>query len=283
MIAVVESGSTKADWMLIDENGEVSTTTKGFNPYFHSDKDILVELSQNELLQKTKEQIEQIYFYGAGCSSVELNKIIENGLQQFFKSARIKVDHDLSACAYSCYNGRKEIACILGTGSNSCYYDGNQVSEVIPSVGHLLGDEGSGTYFGKKLLADFLYQRLPTDLSNSLKEIGLDKKTIIDNVYRKPDPNVYIASFMPLFAKYRDLDYVQKVIMDGFQVFIDIHVKCYKDYKDCEVNFVGSISSVFENELKEVCERNQIKVGVIIRKPLERLVKFHEKYELTAE
>lgn len=283
MLVVVESGSTKADWMVITSGEEKAYSTKGFNPYFHSKQDILIELNDHLELDLIKGEVKELYFYGAGCSSSELNKIIENGLKAFFINAKITVSHDLSACAYACYKGVAEIACIIGTGSNSCFYDGNEVYEELPALGHILGDEGSGSYFGKRLLADFLYGKLPAPLHQELIGKGLNSARIIENVYRKSNANVYIASFMPALVRHKELEYSQSLIKKGFKKFIDTHVKCYSNYKQCEVNFVGSLADLLQEELIAVCEESNITVGRIIRRPLDKLVSYHKNKQGMAQ
>lgn len=275
MVLVVESGSTKADWMLVDKGNEATFVTKGFNPYFHKKEDILHELNGNYDLASIKNEVEAVYFYGAGCSIPELNAIIRSGLSSYFRNAHITIDHDLMACAYACYSGVPEIACILGTGSNSCYFNGKDLYEAVPAVGHILGDEGSGCFFGKRILADFLYKRLPAPMLDELNDLGLNKDVIVENVYRKPDANVYIASFMPILIRHKELKYCQNVIADGIQQFIDIHVKCYENYKETQVNFVGSMACLLSDELRIICNANEIEIGTIIRKPLRNLVEYH--------
>ncbi len=275
MLIVVESGSTKADWMLLKEGTEATTVTKGFNPYFHSKSDILQELESNEVLGSIKEDVEQLHFYGAGCSGPELNAIVEGGLAAFFPNAHITVDHDLSASAFACYNGEPEIACILGTGSNSCYFDGENVRKEVPSLGYVLGDEGSGSYFGKRMLADFLYNKLPQPMHDAFVDLGLTKESILERVYKNPGANVFIASLMPVLINNKDLPYSQKLIRKGLQEFIDVHVKCFDEYRSCEVNFVGSIADLLREELEAVCEDNGVRVGRVIRRPLGRLVEYH--------
>lgn len=275
MLLVVESGSTKADWLLVDNGNETVFVTMGFNPYFHTKEDILNELNGNYDLTSIKDEVMDLFFYGAGCSIPELNSIVKSSLSSYFKNATVKVDHDLKACAYACYSGVPEIACILGTGSNSCYFDGKHLSEAIPSVGHILGDEGSGSYFGKRILSDFLYKRLPSDMSEELEDLGLNKEVIVEHVYLQPNANVYIASFMPILIRHKKLDYCQNVIREGIRKFIDIHVKCYDNYHDVEVNFVGSMAFLLKEELYAVCEEEGIVLGAIIRKPIQNLVKFH--------
>lgn len=279
MFIVVESGSTKADWMVVNDGVKTAYNTKGFNPYFHSKEDILLELHDHLELDLLKDKVEQLFFYGAGCSSPHLNQIIEKGLAAFFTKAAIYVNHDLAASAYACYNGKPEIACILGTGSNSCYYDGNSIKEEVPALSYVLGDEGSGCYLGKQLLSDYLYKRLPDAISGDLEAQQVTKEVIFENVYRKPDANVYIASFMKTIIHHKNLSYTQRLIESAFQAFLDVHVKCFANYRDVEVNFVGSVASLLQDELHEVCEKNGIRIGRIIRRPLEHLVNYHEKLD----
>ncbi len=276
MFLVVESGSTKADWKLIGAPVETTFSTKGFNPYFHKKEDVLRELNRHKELCQIKDEIAEVFFYGAGCSSVKLNSILEKALSHFFSKAEVFVSHDLTAAAFACYTGEPIISCILGTGSNSCYYDGGIVSEELPALSYILGDEGSGSHFGKILLADFQYKRLPAPIEKELIDMGLTNAVINENVYMKPNANVYIASFMPIFIKHKELKYSQKLIRSNFQQFIDIHVKCYKDYQRVKVNFVGSIASLLENELRDICADNGIQIGLILRRPLDRLAEFHK-------
>lgn len=279
MFLVIESGSTKADWMLVRNGVESSYSTKGFNPYFHSQEDILIELNDHLELDLIKEHVSEVFFYGAGCSSPALNAVIENALSQFFSNAKVYVNHDLAAAAYACYLGSPQITCIIGTGSNSCHYDGSVVSEEVPALSYILGDEGSGSHFGKAILADFQYNLLPEPMSKELTQMGVTSAVINENVYMKPNANVYIASFMPVLVRHKDLDYSQALIRKSFQQFIDIHVKCFKDYQNVEVNFVGSVASLLQNELKAVCAENGIRVGMILRRPLDKLVNYHKKYK----
>ncbi len=277
MFIVVESGSTKADWMVIEDAQETVHSTKGFNPLYHSEQDILTELRNHRTLESIRLQVKDLYFYGAGCATPERNKIVYEGLKSFFVNAEIHVDSDLNASAFACYNNRPEIACILGTGSNSCLYDGKQVTQKMPSLGYILGDEASGSYFGKRLLADFLYGKLPEPMHRELEQQGLSKTNIIDRVYRQPNANVFIASLMPVLVRNKNLPYAQQLIRNGFQEFIDLHVKCYPNYSRYEVNFVGSLADLLQEELRDVCAQNAIEIGGVIRRPLEQLVRYHRE------
>lgn len=275
MLVVVESGSTKADWMLVQGAQEILLHTAGLNPNTLSRNDIHSELTKNIELSKVREQVHRLFFYGSGCSGSKVNAIMESALAEFFPNARITVNSDLMASVLACFNGNKQIACILGTGSNSCFYDGEITREEIPSLGFILGDEGSGSYFGKQLLRDFFYGRLPEPLHDLMSAMGLNKELLIERVYRAPRPNAFIASFMKVLIENKELPYSQRLIREGFQAFIEIHVKSFQEYKECEVNFVGSVAALLEEELVEVCEANEIRVGRILRRPLGRLVEIH--------
>ncbi len=277
MYFVAESGSTKCDWILIDnKNNESFCSTMGFNPFFHSSELIETELKKVDKIIKIAPEINGVYFYGAGCSSDELNAIVIEGLQKVFENAKINVDHDLLASAYATYNGKPQISCIIGTGSNSCFFDGEKLIEEVPALGYILGDEGSGSYYGKKLIANFLYHRLPKEIENDfIKEYNLTKDDLIEQVYMKPNANVFIASFMPFIVKHKENSYFKNMIREGFKQFIDVHVTCYKNYQDLEINFVGSIAHIFEEQLKEAAEAYTIKIGSIIKRPANALVEYH--------
>lgn len=285
MYFIVESGSTKSDWVLLESKSKKNIySTIGFNPYFHSSTQIENEIRKNVALTEIAPFIKGIYFYGAGCSSEHLNKIVSTGLRSVFNDAEIIVDHDLLACAYATYTGKPVISCILGTGSNSCYFDGKNLKEKVPALGYILGDEGSGSYFGKQLIANYLYHRLPKELSNDFyATYHLEKDVLIDRIYKQPNANVFIASFMPFIAKHKDHEYIQQMVREGFKKFMDIHVCCFENYKEVEVNFVGSISEIFEKQLQEAASVFGINIGRIIRRPVDSLVQYHLDYVLNLE
>lgn len=262
--------------MLIDGDQETAHSTQGFNPYFHSREDILFALSNHLELDLVKYKIQEIFFYGAGCSSKEMNQTIEDGLKQFFTNATVHVDHDLCAAAYACFDAQPEIACILGTGSNSCFFDGEKLHEEVPALSYILGDEGSGSHLGKQLIVDFMYKRLPEVLEREFQQKGLTKAVLFERVYRMPNANVFIASLAEIVIRNKQLGYCQNIIEKSFQLFIDNHVKCFENHKKVEVNFVGSIASLLHEELEKVCRKNELTVGRIIRRPLDRLVSFHK-------
>ncbi|MDB5284004.1 MAG: hypothetical protein JWO06_3079 [Bacteroidota bacterium] len=276
MIIIAESGSTKTNWLT--ENNELYQTI-GFNPLFNTSETIFNEMVKHEKLIKLKDEATEIYFYGASCSSPERNKIVSDALTRFFpKAVIIKVDHDLKAAAVATFEGRKGIACILGTGSNSCLYDGTEMIEEVPALGYVLGDEGSGAYFGKKLLALFLYHQLPPATDKLLKEkYHLEKEKIFEMVYKQPFANAYLASFAKAMDESPDKDFMQQFAIEGFTEFFKYHVCCYKNYKLYPVHFVGSIAFSMKDALQKVADNFGCELGVIVREPVYRLLEWHLK------
>ncbi len=285
MILIADSGSTKCDWALIDEKGNRISNfqTHGLNPYFHAPDTTEKFLRENESLIGIADQVTRIFFYGAGSSTVEMCSIMHAGLERVFKNANILVDHDQLGSAMAAYDGEPCIACILGTGSNSCFFDGVNVSEEIPSLAYILGDEASGSYFGKILLQEYFYKKLPEDLRKSFEEkYAPSKDEIINKIYREPNANVYLASFMKFIGEHRDHPHVREWVIKGMVHFINIHVKCFKNWKDVPVHFIGSIGEVFRDCLNAAAEETGITLGRVIRKPIDGLVDYHIKYKLPA-
>tara|TARA_B100001093_G_C26770385_1_gene989875 strand:- start:551 stop:1411 length:861 start_codon:yes stop_codon:yes gene_type:complete len=278
MILVADSGSTKCDWILIDQsNTQRKTSTMGLNPFFHDTKFILEKLKENEIFKDYKLKIKEIYFYGAGCSSEDRKIILKNALSQFFTFAkRIVVDHDLTAAVLATSQYSPSISCILGTGSNSCFFDGENIIEHLPALGYIIGDEGSGSYFGKILLADWLYNRMPPKLHSEFQEkYELNKEGIFEAIYRKKHPNVYLASFMPFVKNHQNHPYMKEMVYQGLAKFINIHVWCYDNFREIPVNFVGSIAYYFRNVLEEIAKNHRFTIGKIEKKPIFQLVEHH--------
>lgn len=283
MILIADSGSTKCDWALIDEKGNRlgSFQTMGLNPYFHTPEVAENALKANEELFKIAQEVKQIFFYGAGSSTAEMCSIMKDGLQRVFVNADILVDHDLLGSAMSTYDGEPCISCILGTGSNSCYFDGKDIYEEVPSLAYILGDEASGSYFGKILLQEYFYKKLPLDLRKAFEDFHAPSKDeIISRVYREPNANVYLASFMKFIGEYRDHPHVQNWVTNGMIHFIDIHVKCFANWNEVPVHFVGSIGHYFRDCLDRAAEKTGIRVGRVIRKPIDGLVEYHVRFKL---
>jgi len=278
MILVADSGSTKCDWAIIKSKDEiVEFNTMGFNPFFHNEEVIINTLNNTPDVKKHKNDIQFVFYYGAGSATKELKLILQRALSNVFSEAKhIHSDHDLVAAALATYDGNSCISCILGTGSNSCYFDGDTVREDVPALGHILGDEGSGSFFGKKLIAKYAYRQLPENIYNAFKErYNLDKATIFQNVYMKPHANVYLASFMKFLSDNSSDPYVYEMISDGFFEFLNTHVKCYKNYKEVPVHFIGSVAYYFKDILEKTCQAQDIQIGKIIKRPIDGLIQHH--------
>ena len=283
IILIADSGSTKSDWLAIDEHGEVLAqfNTMGFNPYFHSADKVESELNGIEEMIEIAEKVEKTYFYGAGSSSVEMCSIIKEGLSRVLVNSEIHVGHDLDGAAYSTWSGEPSITCILGTGSNSCYFDGEKTSEEVPSLAYILGDEGSGSWFGKRLLQGFFYKQLPQHIHEDfIREFGEEESKVTSvnkRVYKEEGPNVYLASFTKFLGKHKSDPMIKQWLLEGFHAFLSVHVECYSNFKDVPVHFIGSIAYHFKNELVEACNQRGIRVGNMIKKPIDGLADYHVK------
>jgi N-acetylglucosamine kinase-like BadF-type ATPase len=273
MLLVADSGSTKADWKFGLSASDIAHTP-GFNPFFHDENFMLAALEASALLD-IRDKVSYLYFFGAGCSSEARNAIVETALRRFFRQAKVVVDHDIKAAAIATNGDEAGISCIIGTGSNSCFYDGKELYQMVPSLGYLLGDEASGGYLGKRILADFLYKKLPKVMEDHLRdEYKVNKETIFENCYRKPHANVYMATFARLCSEYRREAYVQNLLRKGFTEFLETHTDPYPKIELLPINFVGSIAYHFQDELTDVLhEKKRIK-GRIIQKPIDALYRY---------
>jgi glucosamine kinase len=282
MLLIADSGSTKCDWKLLDDKNEATYFSSiGINPYFHNEEFIEKNLNKQTELMQIADKVDFLFFYCAGGSSKDLKAIVFRGLSAIFKNAKIVVDHDLVGAALSTYDGSPGITCILGTGSNSVYFDGDIMREEVPALAYILGDEGSGSYYGKKLLAAFLYKQLPAEMHEALiEEYKLDKDTIIDFVYMKPHANVYLASFMRFIHRFREHNWVKEMILAGMEHFLTNHVLCYANAKKVPVHFVGSVAYYFNDELNVVAEKLGLNIGKIDKKPIDGLVDYHLNFTM---
>lgn len=277
MFLVCDSGSTKADWMLCDNKKVIGEfNTMGFNPFFHDAATVVKALGEDKDLKKYAADVKGVYFFGAGCSSPDRNKIIENGLRQFFTAAHVLVEHDMLGAALAACNNKPGIVCILGTGSNTCFFDGKDLLPVVHGLGYILGDEASGSYFGRKLLAYSIYKVLPADLEKAFKEkYNLSKEDAIRKTYNEPDPNVFLASFAKFLSDHKEHSYIQNMIYKGFTEFFETNIAAYPQHKNHDVNFIGSIAFHFKTILEKVAKEKGFTVGRIIVKPVEELANYY--------
>lgn len=283
MILISDSGSTKSDWALVSNDFKILDhfSTMGLNPYFHDQDVVEKAIRESAGLMQVANDITHVYFYGAGSSTERLCGVIREGLERVFTKADVTVDHDLVGAAYATYCGEPGITCIMGTGSNSCFFDGKEVSEEVPSLAYILGDESSGSYFGKRLLRAYFYKRLPEDLARSFEEEGYapGKDELIDRVYNQPNANVYLAGFMKFLGNHREHPWVIDLVKMGMRHFIEIHVKCFENWKDVPVHFIGSIGHYFKHCLESAARDMGIQLGTTIQKPIDGLVGYHAKYK----
>lgn len=275
MILIADSGSTKTDWRLIDEKYEVNKfRTVGLNPFFVDRLHIEKIIKGTFNIKNTK--VDKIYFYGAGCASLNNCNIVKYSITSVFNNAEVFVFTDLLGAARALFGNEKGIVAILGTGANTAFYDGNKFVKSISSLGYIMGDEGSGAYLGKMFIAGFLNEELPSNLSNKfIEEYRLTKEKIIEIIYSKPFPNRFLASFSKFLYNNKDDKYVLNLLEYNFNQFFDKTICKYDLYDKQIIRLVGSIAFYFENELKSVALKRNIKIDKIIKNPIESLVNYH--------
>ena len=284
MIYLAESGSTKTDAVLLSDSGEELERFPhiGLNPYFYDSDMISAELRKVPQLMENACQINQVYFYAAGSSSEFLANRLREGLSSVFEKAEVHVDHDLMACAYATYSGEPGISCILGTGSNSVYFDGKEIAHSNSGMGFILGDEGSASYIGKRLLRGYFYKRMPEEFrENFARQYRLDKDHVIKKVYQEEHANVYLASFAPFASENIRHPFFWEIVFSGFKEFLENHVLCFPQAREVPVHFVGSIAWYFSEILGNVMDHMDLKPGSIVQKPLDKLIEYHRKYIFT--
>jgi glucosamine kinase len=273
---IADSGSTKTEWCLI--NGKTTKTyfTQGLSPYFLSAEQIEYIIDQ-ELKPKLKNvEPEEVHFYGTGCSNPNNVKLVKKALEKVFTEATVFVDHDLMGAAKALCGHEKGVACILGTGSNSCYYNGKKIVKNSPGLGYVLGDEGSGAYLGKKVIQYFLYNTFDADLMDRFNaKFNTNSDEILTAVYKKPLPNRYLASYAVFLAENRGHYMIENIIEDGFNDFFFNHVYKYRESWTMPIHFTGSVAHGFKDILKDMCDSYELQLGKVIKKPMDGLVKFH--------
>lgn len=282
MIGIVESGATKTQWVFIDKAQKQFTyRTPGFSPTYQSSEDI-AKIIQNDLLPhlEFKEAIGKIYYYGAGCEAAGRKKIIADAFKATMPSTDVIVNHDLYGAAKALFGDKPGIACISGTGSNTCYYDGKNIVENVYSPGLFLGDEGSGGYVGKLLISKYLRKALPDHLLKAFEDEYPDRADqIMNKVYKGEMPSRYLASFAPFAMKHINDPEIYKIVYQSFDELFDNCIVRYKNYKELPIGFVGSIAYHFKEILDKVAESKGAKIAIIDPDPSKALVQYHlEKF-----
>ena len=275
---ICDSGSTKAEWCLLNGKSKKIVTTQGLSPYFLTTQQIQ-QIIAKELMPKIKNIIiDEVFFYGTGCSNPENVKSVKKAISLVFSKAKVTVDHDLMGAAKALCGRNKGIACILGTGSNSCFYNGKKIVKNSPGLGYVLGDEGSGAYLGKKVIQYFLYKTFDEDLMDRFNaKYAINSVDILNHVYKQPLPNRYLASFVPFLIENRGHYMIENIIGDAFSDFFFNHVYKYRESWQMPINFVGSVAFGFKDVLKEMCNAYELQLGIVIKKPMDGLIKYHSQ------
>lgn len=286
MILVVDSGSTKTDWIALSEDGKTlfQTQTLGLNPQVLSQEILTERIANNFELYKNKQEVSRLYFYGAGCGVEKPRKLITEIFEEFFPEAsEIVVKEDTYAALYAtATEGVKSIVCILGTGSNCSYFDGQDIVQKIISLGYILMDDASGNYYGKILLRDYKFNKMPTLLAQQFaSQYDLDSESIKNSLYKKPNPNTYLATFARFVIENRETPYMQEVIKTGLRLFIDNQVLQFENAQEVPIHFVGSIAFYLQKELLEILDEKGLTKGRILKRPIDGLVLHHKDYILS--
>ncbi|MFW2375750.1 MAG: N-acetylglucosamine kinase [Cellulophaga baltica] len=279
MILIADGGSTKADWILLDKSGAqvLKTRTGGLNPAVFDEELMRKRLQENLDLVDYKDKVSNVYFYGAGCGTEKPTLVLKSIFESFFTNAVVEVKEDTYAAAYA-VTTQPGIVCILGTGSNSCYFDGEQVDVRIPSLGYILMDEASGNYFGKKLLRDYYYNKMPKKIAKLFEEqFNVDADTIKRNIYKEDNPNTYLAHFAEFLLRNERNAYFNKVLHKGMKDFFKNRILPYRESENIPVHFVGSIAYFAQDIIKDVARFYMIELGNIVRRPIDGLIEYHRE------
>jgi N-acetylglucosamine kinase-like BadF-type ATPase len=275
---IADSGATKTEWCLLNGNKKKRLITEGLSPYFLSSEQVH-SILESELLPKLKNEIpDEIFFYGTGCTSVSNINSIKRALQSIFPESEIAVTNDLMGAAKALCGNEKGVVGILGTGSNSCYYNGKKIVKNSPGLGFVLGDEGSGAYLGKRVIQHYLYHTFDPDLMDRFNaKYHTNSIEILESVYKKPLPNRFLASFTIFLAENRGHYMIENIIEDGFNDFFFTHIYKYRESWTLPVHFIGSVAYGFKDVLKSLCESYELQLGVVMKSPMEGLIKYHSK------
>lgn len=277
MKIIADSGSTKTHWRIVHNNGSIQQeNTVGFNPFYISHENMIEEM-KNSFLSKI-EKNSAVYFYGSGCSTPHSIKLVHDSIKTVLTNSDILVSDDMTGAARATCHKEKGIVGILGTGSNSCHYDGENIDYKIESLGYILGDEGGGSHMGKILLGDFIRKEMPSEIYSSFsKTYKLDKKTVLENVYQRERANRYMAGFAPFLLRNKTHDYISSLILKCFDEFFESNICKYPDYEKVQVHFVGSIAFYFNELLRKSAGKFGIRISKIVESPIAGLVLYHNE------
>ena len=273
---IADAGSTKIEWVVLENKKVVKrVTSRGFNPNY-ADSIVLIDILYKELMDVFP-PVDAVYYYGSGCGSEDTQKQMRQYLKVYFEEANeVYVTHDLMGACHAVLGHEKGIACILGTGANSCVYDGATITERAVSLGYLVGDEGSGCYIGRKLTRAYFYGLMPDDLKLFFEqECQLELRDFIDKVYHQPEPSKYLASFTRFAGKHIDHPFIKDLVKDCFKDFIQAFVLRFKDCREMPVSFVGSVAFYFQTLLYECLSDEGLTMGKVMRSPMDGLIQMY--------
>ncbi len=276
MILVGDSGSTKTDWRLIENNQIKSQhACKGLNPHFHSSDTILEEIKICFDLELSN-QVSEVHFYGSGCSTDEKKQIVSKGFKAHFTKAKLFIEHDLLGAARAACGKQKGLSGILGTGSNCCLYDGISIIQENRSGGFMIGDEGGGVHIGKLVLKNYIEKRFSEDLMNRFeKRYQTNYDEILTNLYKKTYPNRYMASFSRFAYHNRKEQVIQEMILNCFRAYFENQVCRFEAHQKLPLNLVGSIAFYYQDLIRAVAEEYTVRIGAILEKPISGIANFH--------
>ncbi|MBT8245241.1 MAG: N-acetylglucosamine kinase [Winogradskyella sp.] len=284
MILITDGGSTKCDWIAINSDGQLATTkirTKGLNPAILEERKIRKILKKSDELQELRRKVTHVYFYGAGCGTEKPKQTLTEVLQDVFINAEIEVQEDTMAAVRASLNHNDEAAvvCIMGTGSNCSYFDGNKLHQRVKSLGYTIMDDASGNYYGKQLIRDYYFNKMPDTIRLAFEhKYNLDPDYIKNNLYKQPNPNAYLANFAEFMFLNKDSDYIHELIKKGLRVFTESMILQFKEeLKTVPVHFAGSIAFFAQEEIYEVAKEYGYTVGNFVRRPIDGLVDYHKK------
>lgn len=279
MKLLVDSGSTKADWISIDETGKVlfTTQTLGLNPEVLNKEEIVSRLNDRFDIFHNKNNVSHLFFYGAGCGTDRMKSFLAEVYQEYFPNAIIVVHEDTYAAVYATTpKNEKAIVCILGTGSNCSYFDGNILHQKVQSLGYITMDDCSGNQFGRQLIRGYYFGKMPKEMAaNFEKEFDLDADVIKHHLYKEPNPNAYLATFAKFLIQYKDDPFCQNIILSGMEDFVENYIKQYENCHQVPVHFIGSIAFYLKEELQQVLDKHQLQLGNVLRRPIDGLIQFH--------
>ena len=281
MILVVDSGSTKTDWIAVDSFGDTlfATQTLGLNPQVLSSAILKERIINNFDLYQNREQVTHLFFYGAGCGVDSPQQRIKKVFDEIFVHAEKIIKEDTYAAVYATVQAEEvAIVCILGTGSNCTYYDGSKIEQRITSLGYILMDEASGNFFGKQLIRSYYFKTMPKQLALEFeKEYDLSPDTIKENIYRRENPNTYLATFSRFLIKHKNIPLFQDIIAKGLKRFINHQILQFDNAKEVPIHFIGSISHFLKDEIETALKRKGLTMGRIVQRPIDELVKYHKE------